>query len=89
VPGRAASVNATSVNTSRVITSGSPWARPSIVAGTEPSTEFSNGTSAASASPDRTAASAPATLGWGYRAPSEEATALLRAASAKVPSGPR
>ena len=72
-----------------MITSGSPSASPSIVAGTEPSTEFSSGTSAASASPDRTAARAAATLGWGYRAPSEEATALLSAASAKVPSGPR
>ena len=50
--------NATSRKTSRVITSGSPSASPSIVAGTEPSTEFSSGTSAASASPDRTAARA-------------------------------
>ena len=58
VPGRAARSNATVRNTSRVITSGSPSASPSMVAGTEPSTEFSSGTSAASASPDRTAASA-------------------------------
>ena len=60
-----------------------------MVAGTEPSTEFSSGTSPASASPDRTAASVAATLGRGSRVPSVVAIALLSAASAKVPSGPR
>src|SRR6185312_7964505 len=87
VPGRATSVMVTGSTISCVITRGSPSARPSIVAGTEPSTEFSSGTAAASASPDRTAASAAGTLGWGCRRPSEAGTALLSAASAKGEQG--
>jgi hypothetical protein len=64
-----------------------------MVAGTEPSTEFSSGTRAAVQSPARTAASAAPMLGWGRSTPSSvvpsERTSLTSAASAKVPSGPR
>ena len=63
------------------------------LAGTEPSTEFSSGTSAASRSPERTAPSAVATLPSGRAlrtaGPPGSPVSLTRAASAKVPSGPR
>ena len=89
VPGRAISANDTGSSTSRVTISGSPTASSSSVVDTEPSTEFSIGTSAWSASPRRTASSAAPTLTCGCRSPLAAAGTVRRAASAKVPSGPR
>jgi hypothetical protein len=88
-PDRAASTNSTGITTSRVITSGSPVASSSRVSAITPPIEFSIGTSAASASPARTASSASATLRAGSRAPRSAAGMVRSACSAKVPSGPR
>ena len=49
--------------------SGSPWASSSRVTGTDPSTEFSIGTTARSASPARTASSATVTVANDTAAP--------------------
>jgi hypothetical protein len=84
-----ASWNSTCSTTSRVITSGLPVASSSRVTGTAPPTEFSSGTSAASASPDRTASRASGTLRAGVRMPCSAAEMVRRACSVKVPSGPR
>ena len=61
-PGRTSSENATGTVISRVILSGSPVASSSRVTGTEPSTEFSIGTTAWSAPPSRTESSATVTV---------------------------
>ena len=89
VPGRAISANDTGSSTSRVTIRRSPTASSSRVAETEPSTEFSIGTRAWSASPRRTASSAAVTLTCGCRSPFAAAGRVRSAASAKVPSGPR
>jgi len=88
-PGRATSANVTGRKISRVITSGSPLVSSSSVDGTEPSTEFSSGTTAASASPLRTASIASGTVGSGISTPVAAAGRVRSAASANVPSGPR
>src|SRR4051794_8074482 len=67
----------------------SPLANSSRVAGTAPSTEFSSGTSAASASPERTASMARVTLLVGSRSASRAIASERSAACANVPSGPR
>jgi hypothetical protein len=72
-----------------VITSGSPVANSSNVDATEPSTEFSSGTTAASASPLRTASIAAGTVGSGCGTPRDAAGSVRSAASANDPCGPR
>jgi hypothetical protein len=89
VPGRTSRANATGSTTSRVMTSGSPVASSSRVALTEPSTEFSNGTIAASASPSRTASRVAGTVGYGSSSARAAAGSERSAASVKVPCGPR
>src|SRR5919198_111320 len=69
--------------------SGSPPASSSSVAGTAPSTEFSSGTSAASASLLRTASIASVTFVVGRRVAPAETGSARSAAWANVPSGPR
>src|SRR5579859_3875224 len=69
--------------------SGAPLASSSSVAGTAPSTEFSSGTSAPSASPARTASIASVTLAIGSGVASTPPGSRRSAAWANVPSGPR
>ena len=88
-PGRASRLNAIGTVISRVIISGSPVASSSSVTGTEPSTEFSIGTTAPSASPWRTASSATVTVGQGCSSARAAAGSDRSACSVKVPSGPR
>jgi hypothetical protein len=88
-PARAPSTNWTGSTTSRVMTSGSPSASSSRVTPTWPPIEFSSGTSAASASPPRTASSASGTLCAGVRVPCSAAGMVRSACSVNVPSGPR
>src|SRR4051794_27970065 len=89
VPGRAISSKVTARYTSSAMISGSPLASSSSVAGTAPSTEFSSGTRAASAVPERTASMASVTLLIGNRS-APAATGRARSAwCANVPSGPR
>ena len=66
-----------------------PVAMASRVAVTPPSTEFSIGTMAASAEPSRTLSSAVFTFEDGMRMASAASGTCIRAASVKVPSGPR
>jgi hypothetical protein len=87
--GRAASTNSTGITTSRVITSGSPSTTSSSVTPTAPPIEFSHGTSAASASPARTASRASGTLRAAVRIPRTAAGMVSSACSANVLSGPR
>src|SRR6266498_1361356 len=69
---------------------GSPVpASSSRVAGTAPSTEFSSGTSAPSASPARTASMARVTFAWGSSVASAAIGNVRSAAWANVPAGPR
>jgi hypothetical protein len=89
VPGRASRLNAIGTVISRVIISGSPVASSSSVTGTDPSTEFSMGTTAPSASPPRTASSARVTVEQGCSSARAAAGRLRRACSVNVPSGPR
>ena len=88
-PGRAARTNVIATSSSLTIRSGSPTATASRVALTPPSTEFSIGTMAASTAPDRTSASAAPTVATGRRRASAAPGTWSRAASVKVPSGPR
>jgi hypothetical protein len=60
-----------------------------MVAVTAPSTELSIATTAATQSPERTASSAAGTLGNGTASAPRLSGRLSRAASVKVPSGPR
>ena len=80
-PCGASRLNAIGTVISRVIISGSPVASSSRVTGTEPSTEFSIGTTAPSASPSRTASSATrhrrARLQVGLRGGGQRAQRLL------------
>ena len=64
-------------------------ASSSSVAVTPPSTEFSIGTSAAAASPLRTASRAAGTETIGTSSRVAASGRVRRAASVKVPSGPR
>jgi hypothetical protein len=59
------------------------------VAVTTPSTELSMGTTARSAAPDRTAASAAWMVGHGTGSACAAASSARKAASVNVPSGPR
>ena len=89
VPGRASRAKLTGSTISRTICNGSPVASSSSVVGTEPSTEFSIGTTALSHSPRRTASRAAATEACGCRSARDAAGRVLSAASANVPAGPR
>ncbi len=91
-------VNATSRVSSAKICSSEPVARLSSVGSTDPSIEFSIGTHAKSASPDRTADSAAVVLSVGSGVTPRDgappgtmplSTILINAASVKVPCGPR
>ena len=90
-------VKATSRVSSAKICSGRPVARLSSVGSTDPSIEFSIGTQAYSASPERTAASAARVLSVEIgvtavrrRSGHQPGAAILsKAASVNVPSGPR
>ncbi len=88
VPGRTASWKTTCTCISATMTRGSPCERESSVALTPPSMEFSIGTTARSASPRRTAASAWGALVMGRRTAPAGAT-WWTACSVKVPKGPR
>ncbi len=91
VPGLAARTNLTETCSSATITStGSEAASASSVAFTPPSSEFSIGTTAAVTSPERTASKQRPTVGSGTRStcPAPLST-WSRAASVKVPTGPR
>ncbi len=68
--------------------SGAPWINASSVAETDPSTEFSNGTTALRAAPERTCAIADSTVGTGTGSTSGPTTCRT-ACSVKVPLGPR
>jgi hypothetical protein len=88
-PAGTSSENVTGSRISRTICSGAPVASSSRVVATDPSTEFSIGTTAASASSARTASIAAGTVRCGnVSAPSASGT-VRSAASANVPSGPR
>jgi hypothetical protein len=87
--GRASSAKETASCTSRTICNGSPVASSSRVSDTEPSTEFSKGTSAAATSPWRTASSASATETHGTGSTPCAAGSERSAASQNVPCGPR
>jgi hypothetical protein len=89
VPGLASSANCTSTCISRVIINGSPLVSSSMVAATPPSTEFSIGTTAPSASDARTVSSATVTVLQGNSSAFAAAGSERRAASVNVPSGPR
>ena len=88
VPGRTASWKTTCTCISATMTRGSPCERESNVALTPPSMEFSIGTTARSASPRRTAASACGALVIGMRIAPAGAT-WWTACSVNVPNGPR
>ena len=89
MPGRTSSENATGTVISARIISGSPCASSSSVTGTDPSTEFSIGTTARSASPARTASSATVTVEHGTSSASAVPGSDRSACSVKVPAGPR
>jgi hypothetical protein len=74
-------------NASATATSGSSSARPSSVAETGPSTEFSTGTQAASVSPLRTAVIAARMVSHGIN--SAVACSCRAACSVNVPCGPK
>ncbi|CNI12594.1 Uncharacterised protein [Mycobacterium tuberculosis] len=90
-------LNVTSNVVSAYTCNGDPMARLSRVGDTDPSIEFSIGTHAYSAAPPRTASSAAGVLSSGscrrasgWRPGTKPAVAICsRAASVKVPSGPR
>ena len=90
-------LNVTSSVVSAYTCSGEPMAKLSKVGDTDPSIEFSIGTHAYSATPSRTASSAAGVLSIGScrkAAGSSPGTrpavvSCSRAASVKVPSGPR
>ncbi|CAB4958455.1 unannotated protein [freshwater metagenome] len=88
VPGLAISAKVTGKVTSPAIVNGSPVASSSRVRATTPSTEFSIGTSANCASPERTALSAAVTFAYGIFT-SVSQVILFSAASVKVPTGPK
>ena len=89
VPGRASSAKAIGSCSSAWICRSPPAVRSSRVAVTTPSTELSIGTTARSAVPARTAASAAWMVGQGSGWAAEAASSARKAASVKVPSGPR
>ena len=89
VPCLANSANCTSTCISRVIISGSPVDSSSIVTATPPSTEFSIGTTAPSASAALTASSAAETEPHGSSSALAAAGSERSACSVNVPSGPR
>jgi hypothetical protein len=76
------------VQYSPAIVNGSPVASSSSVRATTPSTEFSIGTSANWASPERTALRAAVTFAYGIKT-SESQVIFFSAASVKVPTGPK
>ena len=88
-PGLATRTKLMGTRASRRILSSWPVAMASRVAVTPPSTEFSIGTMAASAEPSRTLSSAVFTFEDGMRMASAASGTCIRAASVKVPSGPR
>ena len=88
MPGKTASWKTTCTCISATMTRGSPCERESNVALTPPSMEFSIGTTARSASPRRTAASACGALVIGMRIAPAGAT-WWTACSVNVPKGPR
>lgn len=93
VPGRAKIVKVTSSSVSAMICKRGPMARESRVAGIEPSTELSIGTTAPSTCPARIRSSAAPWLGAATRStgPSKapEFSNFARAISVKVPDGPK
>ena len=89
VPGRASRERRTGTSISRAMCSGLPLTNSSRVPLTDPSTEFSKGTTAPPTDPSRTAAKASATVSTGTRSTSPLSGRLRTAVSAKVPSGPR
>jgi hypothetical protein len=86
--GRTISANETGRVVSATITSASPVASSSRVRATTPSTEFSMGTSALSAAPLRTASRVAVTFAHAMSS-SAGVVICFRAASVKVPEGPR
>ena len=88
-PGRPTSTKLMGTCTSARICSVSPRAISSTVAETPPSTEFSMGTTARSTSPLRSAATALSTEPADTNSASAGSATLRRAASVKVPAGPR
>ena len=89
MPGRARRESRTGTSISRAMWSGVPLENSSRVPLTEPSTEFSKGTTAPSTEPSRVAAKASATVSTGTRSASRLSSRARAATSAKVPTGPR
>ena len=86
---RTASTKVIGTSASATICSASPLAMASRVVETPPSTEFSMGTIAASAEPERTLSKAALTFAAGMRSEVRASGTCSSAASVKVPAGPR